>query len=826
MVDGESVNTGREAADFGEQQQHQQTQQQQQVPQQASQQQQELPYSTKNPTETVQDQSLVESLREEVEQLKSMLKDKKAADDDEDIRINYFSQYNSLSLKRSSHEDHKPLCPVTLHKRDHYVAFFVCYLFLAFKISSDKREYPHMSKWIKLLDLEHDDKQLKEFVNDIVRDRPMVKTLHVMGTSLDKESLVEEIVSILPDFNVTHCYLKVFLQNLWIYRPFLDRDTFLLTINRIIVKDERSPKRLRLVLTERDDIAVMSMFIILLRYTYVFVKVMDANKITDEDYLTILRHPTGAMVLATAYRCLSEYNIFRKSTLTTLQALVYLKCYYRDSPEDCDGMGLFKSQNLFGVILQSALQMGLNRDPSFFNQIRDNVAECNLRRCIWHHLTAIDAYTCVVSGSLPIVPDQSFVDVQFPLMDSIDELAHFQRDMIIRATTIHRLYLKISKCVNNVKEFTSLNELTRLLEESREYADSALSIESMVVLTSSNEKYGKRLNGYCLTIQLIQAMVEAQVSFLTGLHFESNRYVDIPRYLKYCTLTIGSICKVMDLSCAYLTGEFDDRVPQECNFETMPVIISGFERALITCIAMLLRFYQLREVLTSKNGTNGLTVDYVDCQINRVIVVFDLILDLVKNKLATKYYSALKFLSFFKYAGIILRTHKFNAMLKIVRFLESNEKDGLDGDVKISQSKREDIRKGFQRVHSLINQNTEWMQVSSFGKRSSSTKEKDTVHIVNFNNSNLMLDMNKDQFQYICDAFIQFKYSSYLKEKVANGEVDSMAHMTAPVVPTEDEVERLVSSNDSGDLIDPFNQLELFLMDDDLFDQMMGEYQS
>lgn len=60
------------------------------------------------------------------------------------------------------------------------------------------------------------------------------------------------------------------------------------------------------------------------------------------------------------------------------QALLLYHYYLKDSPEDGDGLSLTNSQLITGFIMQSALSMGLNRDPSNFIHFEGNIRTANL----------------------------------------------------------------------------------------------------------------------------------------------------------------------------------------------------------------------------------------------------------------------------------------------------------------------------------------------------------------------------------------------------------------------------------------------------------------
>jgi hypothetical protein len=773
---------------------------------QDQQQQQQQPQLSADPLMNLPKEKLIQMINDLKNRSVKPMIASEPLDETSDVFVDFYAHYNSLSMKKTSHEDHKPLCGASLHKKDHYTAFFICYLFLALQPIESTN---YTSKWLKLLDLDNEDAGLKEAVKKIAKDRMELQNSMVYRCPNEKvESLIEEILAAIPKMEVLQIYLDYFFTFMWSLRCLVDKETFKKDIHRIIQVENG---KVTLHCDEKHDIAILGLLLVILRYTYTSVMLIDEDNL-EPDTRIIRDNVISVKAITLTCSCISYYRIFRKSTLPVLQTLLLIRCYFRDAPEDGDGMTLLKSQNLFGLILQSALQMGLNRDPVHYSQMKNNLAEANLRRRLWHHIVSMDAYCAVFAGTIPTIPDSNCLDVNFPLPLSIDSLEHIQRDLLIRTAPLNELYFQICKLVNNIKEKTSLNKLMKLLKESRIYVDSTLNIDSMKSLNGipkGSKEYIARMvvNVKIFTCELIQTCMELQIYFSLNAFFESNLHVDLTRYKKYLVDILESVRKIYDLAGGYLMKDLEEYLPQECHFEIMPFLNSAMFRAFTCATSATLRFYHVREVIAAeKKHHKGMTVEHVDEFLNEITLHCDFMMDVVYKTLAPKYYSALKLVSFYRYGFSILKTHQFKAMVKIIRFLESSERE-IDEKAPISRAKRDQLKRDFLMDYSLINVNNGWMQLSNM------RQTEDTL--VNIQTSNLFLEFTKDELEQIWKKKCEFKFCKAL----LGLEYPKEPLKTRDYCPAQDEIQDLVFNGNFQ--WNSFEFLNGYTTGDDLFDDFL-----
>lgn len=762
--------------------------------------------------------------------------------------IDFFQPYNSLSLKGSSHEDHKPLCSFAIHKKDHYQAFFTCYLFLTLKLNSlfihdlfrDDYRSKHTdggSKWLLLLDTKDETTSLKDTIQRIISDRASLFRMAAFPFMSINDSYednvnktVELVLKHLPSKETIEGYLDFYWNHMWSIRPYIDREMFESDINRIIVRDNQTGK-VSLNLSQRSDFAVMASLLIIMRYSYTSMSLISLEEL-DEKYKSIQKSPISVDLITAAETCLCFYRISRKTTLPIIQAFLFLRAYHRDAPEDGDGIALFQSQNLFGFILQSALQMGLNRDPNNYSQTANNIQEANLRRRLWHSIVTIDAYQSILAGTISTLPDPSVVDVHFPMIVSVDPMEHTERDILIRASALNEMYFKISKMVNSAKEKCNLHELLKLIHQSGTYVETHFSLDKMTKLENypkdSKAYYASlALNGGAIAHNLVQACMELQIYFSLCIHYESNSNLNVVFYKKFFEEVVKKGATIYDLSAAYLQGDFKDYVTQAFNFEILPILNSALYRCLSVSLSGILRAYHAQELILTPMHKNkqASSPSAFDQFVKVMTAKCKYMIGLFKSKLAMRYYQSMKATAYLQYAITCLTAHKFKPMNTIIKFLESNDKYDIDEEERMtfSSAKRDDIKKRLQMDKSLINIHAEWMQVSNF--TSGANGDQETSQIVNINNSNMFLEFTEEELTAHLHNHIKFKWSKGLPNFDMCGEVH-VPDTSNGIVLDYPKQEQLQNLNVNGALksFSEFDFFEQNMTDDDFFKNLLDDF--
>lgn len=691
--------------------------------------------------------------------------------------IDLYESYNTLSMKHSSHEEHKPLNPMSIHKMDHYMAFFICYMFLNLKVSSNsiaemfkenwRSKHPDgASKWLLLLDTKHEDSELKDSVQRIINDRSnlfqtnIFPFLHTQDSgNKNVEALIETIQEVLPTKVIAENYLDFFFHFMWIARPFVDEDSFKKDVSRIITFDDVT-KKPKVTFSQRSDFAIVATFLIMMRYASIAIAVIDTKDLPS--FLVPLKeNPVPVKAICVAQMCLSMYKILRKSTIHMVQALLYLRVYFKDCPEDGDGMTLGQSQLLFGFIVQASVAMGLHRDPVHYSQISNDIKEANLRRRLWFCISNIDTETSILSGSLRVLPNPALIDVKLPTLTSMDAIEKAIIDDLEKSEPLNEIYQDFSFDVNNMRSKPTLSRLVGLIEQARQYIDTHYSMKDMI---SCKELHcGSRIfrgsmytNLKILQKNLTQMSLELTFYYSLCVNYEANAHLNSTLYKIFFRKCLETLSSSLDLTAAYLSGGFSDYFNYVyANFAILPLLTTTSYRASSVVLAGLLRSYHAQDLL--KSHLYSYKYKTTPSSFERLVVPlckrYEDFMYIYKKKLGIKYYLSLKMISAGKYSYIALKKNKFKIMNKIIKFLEANEKSQVS-DVFLSGHKRDEIKKVFQANKSLITVYTEWMQLNntskwaSYNQRSYQGRNEDgddSETIININNVNVFLEFTEEE---------------------------------------------------------------------------------
>lgn len=149
--------------------------------------------------------------------------------------------------------------------------------------------------------------------------------------------------------------------------------------------------------------------------------------------------------------CIPEEKIKTKSTFKYVQCLSLLFFYRSVAPNDCLGLSGADSQLLFGSIVNHALSIGLNRDPTLFKSIKSISKKkhfIEMWRNLWSFINVTDAENAIYCGTPLKIPDLYISDVKAPSSEfsSSEENMYYQR---IR--DVHAGYRRIVEKIVSLK---------------------------------------------------------------------------------------------------------------------------------------------------------------------------------------------------------------------------------------------------------------------------------------------------------------------------------------------------------------------------------------
>ncbi|CCH45481.1 Oleate-activated transcription factor 1 [Wickerhamomyces ciferrii] len=689
--------------------------------------------------------------------------------------IDFYEGYEPLNFKHSSLEEQKPLNPISIHKVDHYMAFFLCYRFITLKIVSDRfskvieqswksNHTDGYTKWAFLLEGAENNTEMKKIIERVVKDRVDLFQTNIFPFQHLQESndesieyLISEIEAVLPGKLVFNSLLDHFFKYIWVLRPYIDEDIFLQDIQRLVSFNNESLKA-KVRVEQRQDFAILATLLIILRYTSVSITITDETHLSRTSVL-LKNQIVPVKAITVAQMCVSIYKIVKKTSLEMIQALLYLRVYLKDSPEEGDGLTLGQSQMLFGFIVQSVMMVGMNRDPMYHLGFSD-IKLANTRRRIWHAIRSLDIQTSILSGTVGVLPPKHLTSVKFPVITLGDPLERAQLDEMKKESGLNEIHEELCDAINNMESKPTLLEIVSILDRAKDYVENVYPMAPMHPISgldSDSQLYKASIlrNHKILEKRYLQSCVEIIIYQFLFVKYENNNKLDLNLFKLFTKKCVSSIVQALDLSGAYLTDAFKAYLdPAQSNIEFYPLISSVSYRACNALHAIMLRSYHAQELLTSQFGlatsTLGLQT-YLERFIKLLNAITEVQLKVYEDHIGVKYHLSLKVVCASKFAFNSLKTHKFAVLQKLIAFLETDDEKQVS-EIFNKPCTKEEIKQVFANNKSWYPVYTQWMNISKAkGVGSSNAQQQNKTFgnldlsdpIVNVNNTNHMINFNE-----------------------------------------------------------------------------------
>lgn len=237
--------------------------------------------------------------------------------------------------------------------------------------------------------------------------------------------LIEQIKQIMPKKKVLWTLVDRFFTNLYPFNPFLDEAEFRKDLSSILGPISYADEPLDQVNIERKlDLAYIAICFFMLRLTYVSMfsnrdcinaHILESRELTEEKYL--LTHPINLAMVDVARACVECFQILRKFNLIIFQAVLFMRLYSSQAPEDGDGIDGGDSQVAMGTLVQMAYSLGLHREPDNFLENQTDEKTKHIGRKIWHFLLRQDVVNCFSIGNFPQIDDNHY-DTKVPFANT------------------------------------------------------------------------------------------------------------------------------------------------------------------------------------------------------------------------------------------------------------------------------------------------------------------------------------------------------------------------------------------------------------------------
>ncbi|KAI5960964.1 CTA4 [Candida pseudojiufengensis] len=234
--------------------------------------------------------------------------------------------------------------------------------------------------------------------------------------------LIEKIKKILPAKKVFWMLIDLFFQKVYPFFPFIDEERFKKDIQKIVgtINYEYQPF-VDVKISKKLDLASIAICFIILRMTYLSLysnrdcinhDIM--SSVEDSDTKFLFLNPINASCIDVANSCIQCFQFTRKSNLTVFQAILFMRIYRNNAPEEEDYISGGDSQTATALLVQMAYSLGLNREPTNLDLPKDEKTN-HLGRKIWAYLLRQDILHCASIGNPTSIHSQHF-DAKRPYM--------------------------------------------------------------------------------------------------------------------------------------------------------------------------------------------------------------------------------------------------------------------------------------------------------------------------------------------------------------------------------------------------------------------------
>ncbi|KAH3675057.1 hypothetical protein WICMUC_002889 [Wickerhamomyces mucosus] len=365
-----------------------------------------------------------------------------------------------------------------------------------------------------------------------------------------KENPINTIEKLLPNKKTLDLLIDRFFDIVYIYMPFVDEESFRKSATLIF----QGEQKLTLNVSKSLDFAFVGTVCIILRLswlslpknsTYKYLKKTINNKTYQEDlsrieYLQLPENEVSDKLIDFIKTLFMNLQLSKKSCIETIQCSLFTIIYSKYSPHESNTLDGSDSQLFLGMIVTMAMKFGLYRDPSNFDNFKDE-KQGHLWRKIWYCLINLDVEQSMNLGCPLMLSSQvGYSDTQLVIVpafeDDLKELTVIQ--ILNIQNKFDNLITKSLKILLNIKTSPKkyqIDELITLLTDSvsgfntTEYSVPQLG-EILVNRHKSDPLYSSALRAYQFKFNCLANMMIYLLNYILFINFEPTGTKDIEIY--------------------------------------------------------------------------------------------------------------------------------------------------------------------------------------------------------------------------------------------------------------------------------------------------------
>ncbi|KAG2731829.1 hypothetical protein G9P44_005416 [Scheffersomyces stipitis] len=288
--------------------------------------------------------------------------------------------------------------------------------------------------------------------------------------SSNSTALMDKIIDIIPDRDVSLGLMNVFFSKLYPAFPIVDEQEYENDMERILGLSRTSPQCFaKPKLEKKSDIAALITHLLVMRLTYLSLIENDTSERENEEISILRKSPISVCTFSVVQQCMKEFDFSTRQPLPVLQAALFVRLYRKYAPEEGDGSKMC-SQIFSSTLIQMAIALGLNREPDYYLCSSLSEKDKLLRRKIWYTIMSLDLYESMIYASSPIIGTFNH-DVKLPMLkgdnSNLSNILLEQKvgEMFYESHLVYRLGKSLANMVSSIHTATKLSEVLGILSE-------------------------------------------------------------------------------------------------------------------------------------------------------------------------------------------------------------------------------------------------------------------------------------------------------------------------------------------------------------------------
>ncbi|CCH45482.1 Peroxisome proliferation transcriptional regulator [Wickerhamomyces ciferrii] len=688
--------------------------------------------------------------------------------------INFHEPQNATYYQDQNDEQLFSWSAMSVHKTNHYMELFLSVKFLLQYMLKNEIDptLDDSSKWTLLFGANLEDSQAISNIKRLIQYRNELDIVPVLldGADFSKRmipnSVVKEIQSLLPNKHIFYMLLNHFFNNIFALRPIVDQGLFLDDVQRLVeFIDYDETAKLKCVNTM--DISLLAMLLIILRYALISILVVDDIDL-PENLLTLKKdHCVPVRAVSVAQTCLTTFAFAQKRTLHQVQALILLLYYYRDRPEDCLGSSLSQYHMLLGLAKESALAMGLHKDPTYYG-IPSETQLANLRRRLWISINSLGVETQVLNGWLRTLLSSSTIKVKVPVMSFKSPLDQAEIDELTHDCKLGDIFNLLFDHINNINENPKLTTLVQLLNEASDYVDEHYPISSLSDLTNlevDTQLYKSIAfkNQKILEKTLILNSIKIRFYQIICGYYEDNRFAKLEVFKDFHFKYIQVIFQALDISGGLLSNSFRAYLdPLKSGFAIYPLVTQLSYRVISALQATLLSIYHGTDLLICHlyMSSSGVDRDYYEELISLLSNALDNHVEILQKSVGSKTYSSLKIVCSSNINNHLLKSYRFNSLTRFCNYYDTIDNEDLNDEQFLHETKKNLSERGNSAIEQgIFSAHTQWLRMSSSYRAALNPEQREHFRfcssVVNVSHINFFAELTIDEIDKMVNVFKQ-----------------------------------------------------------------------